>query len=245
MISNKWKNIVRYFGLTQDSLYGSYILVMKQLDIDLRKYLQKNYKQLGWRERIQIVFNMINALHKIHEENAVHKDLHPGNILYLQKNNNWYISDLGFCGPIDKPSESIYGNLPYIAPEVIHKNEYTFASDIYSIGMMMWEISSGRIPFANFKPDINLALRIVNGQRPEIVSGTPPGYKELMEQCWNANPLKRPDINVLLNDIKEINRSYCEENINDIINNQESENLDENTNIKINTNDNLSKVYTF
>ena len=86
---------------------------------------------------------MINVFHKIHEENAVHKDLHPGNILYLQKNNNWYINDFGFCELINKSLKSIYGNLPYIILEVIHKKEYIFAFDIYSIDMMMWEISSG------------------------------------------------------------------------------------------------------
>ncbi|RGB42771.1 kinase-like domain-containing protein [Rhizophagus diaphanus] len=62
-----------------------------------------------------------------------------------------HISDLGFCGPADKPLNSIYGNLPYIAPEVISGKETSFASDIYSIGMLMWEISSGQPPFINFE----------------------------------------------------------------------------------------------
>ncbi|RGB28060.1 hypothetical protein C1646_768308, partial [Rhizophagus diaphanus] len=52
-------------------------------------------------------------------EKAIHRDLHSGNILYSQFNNSWCVSDLGFCGPADKSSTSIYGNLPYIAPEVI------------------------------------------------------------------------------------------------------------------------------
>ncbi|RIA97971.1 kinase-like domain-containing protein, partial [Glomus cerebriforme] len=82
--------------------------------------------------------------------NFMHKNLRE----YLQQNKlTWKdriqitISDLGFCGPADKPLNSIYGNLPYIAPEVIAGKETTFASDIYSIGMLMWEISSGQPPF--------------------------------------------------------------------------------------------------
>ncbi|POG73005.1 kinase-like domain-containing protein, partial [Rhizophagus irregularis DAOM 181602=DAOM 197198] len=63
--------------------------------------------------------------------------------------DEWSISDLGFCGPADKSSKCIYGNLPYIAPEVIIGKEYTFKSDIYSIAMLMWEISSGQPPFVN------------------------------------------------------------------------------------------------
>src|SRR5256885_7146869 len=54
-----------------------------------------------------------------------------------------------FRSPANKPLKSIYGNLPYIAPEAIVEKEYTFASDIYSIAMLMWELSSGQPPFAN------------------------------------------------------------------------------------------------
>jgi len=239
--------MVKYFGFTQDSLYGSYILVMKQFDINLRKYLQKNHNQLGWKERIQITFNIINAIQVIHQENVIHKDLHSGNVLYLHYRNYWYISDLGFCGPANKPLKSVYGNLPYIAPEVMHKKEYTFASDIYSIAMLMWEISSGQPPFNNYEHDYKLATRILNGQRPEIVPGTPLGYIELMEQCWNANPLKRPNINILYNDIREIKRSYENENQNhikiDINDNQDNQiNKDSSVNILKNP---FSRLYIF
>ncbi len=122
---------------------------MHRNDIDLREYLQQNHIHLTWKDRIDITYNITDAVYFIHKENAVHRDLHSGNILYYKYYNAWYVSDLGFCGPVDKPLGSIYGNLPYIAPEVIYGKECTFASDIYSIGMLMWEISSGQPPFAN------------------------------------------------------------------------------------------------
>ena len=150
-ISNKWPAIVQCYGLTQNPLNGNYMLVMLSMDTDLREYLQHN--QLTWKERIRITFEIIEALYWIHEENSIHRDLHSGNILYSQLNNCWYISDLGFCGPAVKSSTSIYGNLPYIAPEVINGKEYTFKSDIYSIAMLMWEISSGQPPFINYEHD--------------------------------------------------------------------------------------------
>ncbi|POG80541.1 kinase-like domain-containing protein, partial [Rhizophagus irregularis DAOM 181602=DAOM 197198] len=124
---------------------------------------------------------------------AMHRDLHSGNILFSQYNDSWYISDLGFCGPADKSSTSIYGNLPYIAPEVIVGREYTFASDIYSIAILMWEISSGQTPFVNCEHENDLVMNIINGVRPKIVPGTPLEYKNLMKECWDADPLKRPD----------------------------------------------------
>ena len=67
--------------------------------MDLRKYLQHNHNQLTWNERIRIILETIHSLYFIHEENAIHRDLHSGNILYSQFNDNWCISDLGFCGP--------------------------------------------------------------------------------------------------------------------------------------------------
>ncbi|POG74691.1 kinase-like domain-containing protein, partial [Rhizophagus irregularis DAOM 181602=DAOM 197198] len=148
--------------------------------------------RLTWKERTNIVYYVNRSLSSIHKGNAIHKDLHSGNILYHQYSNIWYISDLGFCGPADKPLKSIYGNLPYIAPEVIVGKGYISASDIYSIAMIMWEISSGQPPFANYEDDYDLAMDIVNGMRPKFVSGTPLKYKELMEQCWDADPTKRP-----------------------------------------------------
>ena len=73
------------------------MLVIKQMDTDLRKYLQKYHNQLTWKDRIKIAFDIIEALNDIHRENAIHRDLHSGNILYSQFNNDWFISDLGFC----------------------------------------------------------------------------------------------------------------------------------------------------
>ncbi|POG75414.1 kinase-like domain-containing protein [Rhizophagus irregularis DAOM 181602=DAOM 197198] len=208
-MSAKLPYITRCCGLTQDISDGNYMLVIMKMDMDLRKYLQQNYNQLTWKGKFRIVYEIIEALYWIHKENAIHRDLHSGNILFSQFNDGWYISDLGFCGPADKSSKSIYGNLPYIAPEVINGKGYTFASDIYSIAILMWEISSGQLPFINYKhDDYDLAMDIINGMRPEIVSEIPLEYKNLMEQCWDADPSKRPDIDILIEKIREIHLLY-------------------------------------
>src|SRR4051794_11964528 len=184
------------------------MLVMNIMDIDLRKYLQQNHHQLTWKERIQIITEIIKNLYFIHEENAIHRDLHSGNLLYSQLNQRWFISDLGFCGPADKSSKSIYGNLPYIAPEVIDEKVTTFASDIYSFGMLMWVISSEKPPFSDREHDYYLATNIINGIRPKIVSGTPLEYKNLMKQCWDADTSKRPDIDTLEDEIYKMHQYY-------------------------------------
>ena len=224
---------------------------MLRMNIDLRKYLQHNHNQLTWKERIEIAYDIIAALIYIHEEDAIHRDLHSGNILHSTMSYQWYISDLGFCGPADKPLNTIYGNLPYIAPEVIAGKGYTKASDVYSIGMLMWEISSGQPPFFNYenKNDYDFAMKIVNGMRPKIAPETPLKYKELMKQCWDASPLKRPDIRTLYNIIEKINRYYHSINEEQLTNNIKMQ-LDINVNTSSNIFDSLvkkfnSKVYIF
>ncbi|POG71819.1 kinase-like domain-containing protein [Rhizophagus irregularis DAOM 181602=DAOM 197198] len=207
-LGNKYPSTVLCHGLTQNPSNGNYLLVMTKFDMNLREYLQQNHYQLTWKERIRITFEIIYALDRIHEENSIHRDLHSGNILYSQFNDQWKISDLGFCGPVDKPSTSIYGNLPYIAPEVISRKEYTFKSDIYSVAMLMWEISFGQPPFMNYEHDCILAFNIIDGIRPKIISEIPSEYKSLMEQCWDANPLKRPDSNTLFDEINDIKSYY-------------------------------------
>ncbi|POG74099.1 kinase-like domain-containing protein [Rhizophagus irregularis DAOM 181602=DAOM 197198] len=207
-ISNKWADVVRCYGLTQDPSNGNYMLVMMKRDMDLRKYLQQNHSQLTWKKRINITFEIINAIFFIHKEKAIHRDLHSGNILYSQLNNSWCVSDLGFCGPADKSSTSIYGNLPYIAPEVIIGREYTFASDIYSIAILMWEISSGQPPFINYEHENDIVMNIIKDIRTKIKPGTPLEYKNLMKECWDADPLKRPDTNTLWKRMNKINLYY-------------------------------------
>ncbi|CAB4407559.1 unnamed protein product [Rhizophagus irregularis] len=221
-ISSKWAEVVKCYGLTKNPSSGNYMLVMNKLKMDLRTYLKQSYNNLIWKERIQIAYDIINGIDSIHNENAIHRDLHSGNILfeYTQK---FRISDLGFCGPVDKPLNSVYGNLPYIAPEVITEKNTTFASDIYSIGILMWEISSGQLPFVNYEHNYDLAMKIVNGMRPKIVPGTPLEYKKLMEQCWDADSTKRPDAITLETEMKKLLLSFQKNQVesqNQIISNQ-------------------------
>jgi len=107
------------------------------------------------------VAKSLSALHKC---NLVHGDFHSGNLL-LYSQEFICIGDLGLSKPTDKPSKTneIYGVLPYIAPEVLLGKPYTKAADIYSFGIIMWEMTSGIPAFNNIPHDFELSLNICQG----------------------------------------------------------------------------------
>ena len=145
--------------------------------------------------------NIIGELDKIHQLKLVHRDFHDGNIL-----NHTYISDLGLCRPVESFQSSkkneIYGILPFVAPEVLRGGPYTPASDIYSFSMIMWEFTSGIMPFNDRVFDFQLSLSICTGERPEIIENTPQCYIDLMKECWDTDPDKRPNASKVKNIIK-------------------------------------------
>src|SRR3954447_10843836 len=140
----------------------------------------------------------------IHDKNFIHRDFHSGNILIeLNENgiNDFYklkrylIGDLGLSQPANSTSNNeIYGVIPYIAPEIFKGAAFSKESDIYSMGMIMWEFTTVCKPFANAEHDIHLIYKIIDGKRPEITSDTPECYASLMKKCWDSDPLKRPSI---------------------------------------------------
>src|SRR3954452_9733375 len=141
----------------------------------------------SWYNDICTLKNIIESLGKIHEKKMVHRDFHIGNILL--ENSLPYISDMGLCGEVGNvDATKIYGVMPYVAPEVLRGKPYTQAADIYSFGMVMYFVATGRQPFADRAHDQDLALSICNGIRSEITEKEAPKYYiDLMKKCWDQN----------------------------------------------------------
>ena len=137
------------------------------------------------------------------EKKIVHRDFHIGNILLMyddSSNLSNTLIDMGLCGEVGNIDPTkIYGVMPYVAPEVLRGKPYTQAADIYSFGMVMYFVATGRQPFADRAHDQDLALSICNGIRPEIKC-----YIDLMKKCWDPNPDNRPNAR----EIAELIRSF-------------------------------------
>src|SRR5207237_2963482 len=113
---------------------------------NLIDYLRENHSKLTLKNRIMILRYLCVSLYDIHEKDLIHCDLHSGNVLI--EGNACLITDLGLCGPVDEESSNkIYGIVSYIAPEVLQGGKNTKESDVYSVGMLMWELFAGHPPF--------------------------------------------------------------------------------------------------
>ncbi|RIB08041.1 kinase-like domain-containing protein [Gigaspora rosea] len=165
----------------------------------LYKYLKNNFDKLLWQTKLQILKDISQELNYIHYyANYIHADFYSGNILQDQCDNKniSYIADLGLSRKLNEsvPKGMIYGVMPYVAPEVLlGEQQFTRKADIYGLGIIMAEISTGQRPFDGHKFDTKLAIKIIKRERPEFASKTPKCYIELAKQCMDSDPQKRPD----------------------------------------------------
>ncbi|RIB11997.1 kinase-like domain-containing protein [Gigaspora rosea] len=187
---------------------------------------------MDWRDKLNLLQCIVYDLLIIHSQDLIHRDLHSGNIL-LNSLKSAYIADLGLLITANIQSKSnldgIYGILPYIAPEILNKHPYTKESDIYSFGIIMWEILYGKLVFFNqnskLQSELQFQIQVCNGSRPHIYENTAICYADLMKKCWNTNPKKRPTA-------KEIYDTFVEWQNNEIILSELSESDKKLQNIK-------------
>ncbi|CAI2188632.1 4783_t:CDS:1, partial [Funneliformis geosporum] len=168
---------------------------------DLGNYISKNFYDIDWNAKLEILDNIIGGLNHIHSQKFIHRDLHCGNVLYSNPSSKHpaVISDLGISKSSTESTDSdiIYGIIPYMAPEIFLGHKYSTATDIYSFGMIMWEVMMGRKPCWDQNHDIDLILEIVDGFRPPILINAPEDYIKLMQDCWHSDPSKRPTVAIL------------------------------------------------
>jgi len=191
---------------------------------NLRQFLSNYHEKLSLKDRIQQLQYLVKGLKDIHEEGLIHKDLHPGNILghIGMMCSSVSITDLGLCRPVNEiDNNKVYGVFPYVAPEVLREKKYTQASDIYSFGIIAYEIFSGRNYFEEIHKKVSkdeglLVLEICRGHRPDIDKvPIPQELKDLIRQCWNSDLEKRPTagkLDKILDSWIDFNAHYIRKN---------------------------------
>ncbi|CAB5363440.1 unnamed protein product [Rhizophagus irregularis] len=217
--------VLKICGLSQNPDTKEYIMVLQYANIgNLNSYNNIN-RNWNWEEKLLILKDIIKGLMKIHKNEMAHRDFHIGNILLSFATDNiisgtgnsdfyLYISDMGLCGDVSNIDETnTYGVMPYVAPEVLKGKPYTQAADIYSFGMIMYFVATGRQPFSNCAHDHYLVLDICReGIRPEISeSEAPKCYIDLMKRCWDSNLDNRPNAAEVVKFIELFNSDENEE----------------------------------
>src|SRR5436190_22315054 len=206
--------VVYFYGITKDPKTNNFMMVMNYAkNGSLRKHLNNSFNSMDWNKKLDILYQIACGLNEIHDNKLIHHDFHSGNIL-----NGYgiitYITDLGLCQPANvktsqNENKKIYGVLPYVAPEVLRGKEYTQASDIYGFGVIAYEVCTGLPPYYDVSHEEPLAIRICQGLRPNSYYKIPQLISDIIKQCWDADPLKRPKAEELY---KLFNNKHYNEN---------------------------------
>jgi len=96
------------------------------------------------------------------------------------------------------------GTFQWMAPEVIGSNHYTEKADVFSFGIIMWELVSRQLPYQGMNSAQVSVGVLTKGLRPSIPDRPPPPYAELIEECWHQDPDKRPSLLEILERLKKI-----------------------------------------
>ncbi|GES93951.1 kinase-like domain-containing protein [Rhizophagus clarus] len=207
-------NVIRFYGVTtsfKENQRKEYSLVIEYADNGtLRSYLKENFKNLNWNDKYKLAFQLVHAVSCLHDEGIIHRDLHSNNVLVHQ--HTVKLSDFGLSKRIEETSNShskAFGLIPYTDPKSFNRSIAPLyllnkKSDVYSIGVLLWEVSSGQPPFHGTPYDVGLAISILQGLRETPVPETSENYIKIYTDCWNIEPDNRPTINQVINELKAI-----------------------------------------
>ena len=151
-------NIVKYFGIFEDD-YFIHIVMEYLKGQDLSKIISlKNYTDFNENQMGQIIHQLLKALSFIHSKNIIHRDIKPENILFSDKRNIFSLKLIDFGLATFKEQEKKTAGTPmYMSPEMVDGNG-TYVSDIWSVGVVVYQMVTGKLPFDGGENDENQIL---------------------------------------------------------------------------------------
>jgi serine/threonine protein kinase len=208
-------NLLRCYGGFADSHKDVYYLVMDRMDTDLHRALQahpedpeNNYYRIGFGEALKMALALSRGLEHLHNCGLIHRDLKSVNML-IDRDYNVKLCDFGLSRVVaTKKGNNMTGNVgtvSWIAPEVFDNQPYDSKADIYSFGIIMWELYTKQTPFADVNA-FEIPRVVTRGDRPPIPKEMPKDYVKLMKQCWHAKPSKRPPASKIVKEITKMNQ---------------------------------------
>ena len=201
-------NIVKVYDVSvTDKLQ---YIVMEYVDgITLRAYLDQRGGKLTWRETVHFTVEILNALSHAHENGVVHRDVKPQNIMLLP-DGSLRMMDFGIAR-ISRAENQLLsgkamGSVHYISPEQAKGDVTDAKSDIYSVGIMMYEMLSGKLPFSKGSV-VEVAIKQISETPPplgEIAQDVPQALIQITEHAMAKDPAQRyPNAAAMLEDIRK------------------------------------------
>lgn len=187
-------NIVRVYDVS----FGDMIqyIVMEYIDgITLKEYIDMQ-RVLDWKETVHLTTQILKALQHAHENGIVHRDIKPHNIMLLQ-DGTIKVTDFGIArfssNATRTMTEQAIGSVHYIAPEQARGEKTDGKTDIYSVGVMMYEMLTGTLPFdGDSAVSVALMQLQAKARRPrEINPDIPEGLEEITMKAMQKNPDNR------------------------------------------------------
>ncbi len=189
--------IVPAYDLEEDQ--GYYFLAMKYMPGKSLKDKLAQKGNLSFDRALEIIQQIAEALDYLHDQNYVHRDAKPGNILF-DKDGNAYLSDLGFAkallgttGTSQTTTGGMIGTPSYMAPELWREKGVSPATDIYSLGCVFYEMITGKVLFEGETSASIMAKHVIDG--PNFISRWPPevpaGSKRVLRKALTKKPSKR------------------------------------------------------
>ena len=181
-------NILPLLGVSHSQNMFQVYILMERADMSLYQYLYREKRQPSPQQSLNWALQIARGLHHIHQHGLAHRNLKSANVLLFEKENIIKICDFGSAKVLDvtatKTGEA--GTYRWMAPEFIEKSveKINQRCDMFSYGMILFELFTHEVPFADLKSEIEVALFIRDKKRPSIPSKLPKYLKTLIAQCW-------------------------------------------------------------
>lgn len=193
-------NVVSFYGIVRDGPDGSLATVTEfMVNGSLKQFIRKKDRTIDRRKRLIIAMDAAFGMEYLHGKNIVHFDLKCENLLVNMRDPHRPVCKIGDLG-LSKVKQhtlvsgGVRGTLPWMAPELLSgkSNMVTEKIDVYSFGIVMWELLTGDEPYADMHCASIIGGIVNNTLRPQIPTWCDPEWKSLMESCWSSEPAERP-----------------------------------------------------